>query len=158
MAYMRLCDLLPELAKKETRTITALDCNAHDIPPGKYSFIEMYCSDKDCDCRRVFIMVMSSVTQRPVAVIVFGWESLEYYAEWYFGKLVDVSKLRGLDDYTIKFLKGPCLDDGSEQSDMAPAILKMAVDELFSNKAYVDRLKQHYKEFRSKVDGNHRSR
>ena len=72
MAYVQLYDLLPDVTVKETRFITALDPNAYNVPPGEYALTELYCDDEACDCRRVLLAVVSSVTQKPVAVITYG--------------------------------------------------------------------------------------
>ena len=157
MSYAMLYELLPELAMKETRTITILPGNNCNLPPGNYGLIEMYCNDKGCDCRRVFLNVMSSVTKNTVAVIAYGWESLDYYAEWFFRERVDLTELDDLDLQSVLSLKGPCLNITSPQSKLAPTILEMVVDLVLSDKSYVNRLKRHYKLFRAKVDENYRN-
>ena len=152
MAYTTMYELLPALAKNETRTLTIFDNNVYNLPPGDYGLVEMYCNDKGCDCRRVFFNVMSSVTRDSVAVIAYGWESRGYYAKWYCGDWLDVSELNGEILDTVKSLKGPCLNLMSPQSKIAPLVLKMVSEFLEHDKAYIDRLKRHYKLFRAKVD------
>ena len=46
-----------ELAAKETRTATLFKPD-DGIPAGSYGFLESYCPDPDCDCRRVMINVV----------------------------------------------------------------------------------------------------
>ena len=157
MSYAMLYELFPELAMKETRTITLLPGNNCNLPPGNYGLVEMYCNDKGCDCRRVFLNVMSSVIKNSVAVIAYGWESMDYYAEWFCRKRVDVTKLSELDLQSVLSLKGPCLNIMSPQSRLAPAILKLVADLVLSDESYVNRLKCHYKLFRAKVDKNYRN-
>jgi hypothetical protein len=52
------------------------------LPAGVYEFVELYCDEKDCDCRRVFFMVLSSRKMAVEAVIAWGWESRAYYVQW----------------------------------------------------------------------------
>jgi hypothetical protein len=157
MAFMRMYEILPELALDETRTITVFANNEYNLPPSNYGLVEMYCNDENCDCRRVFLDVVSSELEKSVAYIAYGWESSNYYAEWFFGKQVDATKLRGDDLQTVKHLKGPCLNAGNPQSKLAPAILKIVTELVLSNKSYIDRLKRHYKLFREKVDEHYRN-
>lgn len=49
----------PEIAKKETRSVTV---TKHDfLPPGCYLFIEAYCTEPGCSCRRVILNVVGRV-------------------------------------------------------------------------------------------------
>jgi len=46
------------LGEKETRVIQILQSGGEDLPPpDKYAFVELYCEEKGCDCRRVMINV-----------------------------------------------------------------------------------------------------
>ena len=47
----------PDLAEKETRSIFIF--KSGDLPPGQYGFLELFCDDPKCDCRRVVISVIS---------------------------------------------------------------------------------------------------
>ena len=147
MAYVQLYDLLPELAVKETRTITVFPIYKR-LPPGEYGLVEMYCTDHDCDCRRVFLSVIWSKTQKPVAVIAFGWESREFYEKW-FG--ADKSSLF-YDPQMPDRLKGPCLNMASPQSQYADEVLRLVAGQTLKDKAYVDRLKRHYALFKKKLE------
>jgi hypothetical protein len=130
--------------------------NKYGLPQGDYGLIEMYCNDEGCDCRRVFLNVMMSLTKKSGAYVAYGWESMSYYAEWFLFERVDVSKLRGDDLESVIRLKGPCLNMCSPKSQYAPAILKMVSKYLHDDIAYVDRLKRHYKKKREKVDESYR--
>ncbi len=46
----------PELGGRETRVATFME--GGEVPAGKYFFLEYYCDDQDCDCRRVIIRVV----------------------------------------------------------------------------------------------------
>jgi uncharacterized protein YecA (UPF0149 family) len=80
-------------------------------------------------------------SNRIVAVIAYGWESREYYARWI-----------GDDDPKIlRELQGPVLNLLSQQSELAPALLKK-VEWVLQDKRYLARIKRHYKMFRATVD------
>ena len=138
MFYVPFHDYFPKIAEKETRTAFVL--NDPDLPSGDYSFIDTYCDDPDCDCRRVIFYVISSATRKPMAVIAYGWEDKRFYAKWFGDN----------DPEMLNDLKGPALNVGSPQSKYAPALLKL-VKELIQDKAYVERLKNHYALFKAHI-------
>ena len=153
MSYVLMYELLPEIAMAETRTITVFPGNEFSVPTGDYGLLEMYCNDEDCDCRRVFISVVSSIVKDTVAVITFGWESRAFYAKWFnSGKTVKLSELDEFDRHAVNNMHGIHLSDTSRQSKIAPALLRMVTECALKDSAYVDRLKRHYKLFRAKVD------
>jgi hypothetical protein len=80
MPYVAFQELCPEVAQRETRGIT-LPNGGWGLPPGYYEFEEMYCDEPGCDCRRVLFTVLSS-RNRIEATIGWGWEGVDYYAEW----------------------------------------------------------------------------
>ena len=142
MPYACFHEYFPEIAERETRTITILEQSSSGLGAGEYGFIEMYCNERKCDCRRVFFYVVSPTKREPVAVIAYGWESPEFYARW-----------MGDDDpEIIKDLQGPILNMGSPQSSLAPAILEIVKDIILQDKAYIERIKTHYRMFRDKID------
>lgn len=142
MPYVLFRDYFPNIAERETRTITVLDGSELNLPPAQYSLLEMYCDDPGCDCRRVFFYVVSSLKKDVEAIIAYGWESPQFYAEW-----------MGDDDpKIIRELKGPALNFGSPQSDLAPAILRMIEDVVLRDPTYVQRIKTHYWMFRHQID------
>jgi hypothetical protein len=132
------------MAGKETRTITvAADRSKTGLPPGEYAFCEMFCNERGCDCRRVFFYVMASFRKRCEAVIAWGWESPEFYMNWFHDD----------DPQIIADLMGPCLNIGSPQSELAVPILDLARSVLLKDEAYVERIKRHYQLFRASIDG-----
>ncbi|MBS1254101.1 MAG: Protein translocase subunit SecA [Anaerolineales bacterium] len=139
MPYEPFHERFPEIAKKETRSIIAL--NDPDLPERKYGLIEAYCNEPDCDCRRVFFHVHDWQKRELVAVIAYGWEDREYYVEWF-----------GRDDAkVIAELQGPVLNVGSPQSEFAPALLEQ-VKYVLQDERYVARIKRHYRMFKETVD------
>ena len=142
MPYVPFYEFFPEVAKRETRTVTVLPESNMGVPPGEYGFVEMFCNDKGCDCRRVFLTVVSAPKSDLHAVIAYGWESPTFYAKW----------MGDNDPQIIESLRGPCLNLGSPESAAAPAILNLFRNVLLRDAAYVDRIKRHYQMFREKVD------
>ncbi len=71
----------PEKGASETRSVKV--AGRHDMPDGEYGFLELYCNEPGCDCRRVTIDVLRPETgwSRILATISYGWESLDFYAE-----------------------------------------------------------------------------
>ncbi|HLX61274.1 MAG TPA: hypothetical protein VKX17_08340 [Planctomycetota bacterium] len=69
---------------------------------GDYTFVDTYCTDEECDCRKAMIQVLRNGTL--VSIINFGWEPLEFYKKWY-GKA-------GSHSDAVEF-KGPAIDISS---------------------------------------------
>ena len=139
MPYAPFYELFPEIAAKETRTLTVF--NLPDLPPGEYGFIEAYCNEIDCDCRRVFFNVLEAQTGEIKAVIAYGWESKGFYIRW----------LGYNDPAVIKELQGPVLNSASRQSQLAPALLKQ-MKYILADDNYIERLKRHYKMYKAAID------
>ena len=143
MPYEFFNNRFPEIAKRETRTITINDGLKFSLPPGEYAFLEMFCNESKCDCRRVFFYVVYSNRIQAEAVIAYGWEDTDYYAKW-----------MGDDDPdSMRELKGPVLNLTSPQMALAPAIIELFKNVLLPDHAYIERVKRHYAMFREKIDG-----
>ena len=107
-----------------------------DLPDGEYGFLELYCDDDQCDCRRVLIQVIAkSDPTKPWATINYGWESEAFYYQ----------RLR--DSELAKACTRPTLDPLNPQSKYAPALLRL-FGEVVQDKAYVHRLQRHYELFK----------
>lgn len=109
---------LPELAERETRTITIF--GQGDLPEDTYGLVESYCNDPDCDCQRVMLNVVSK-------------EHLER------GYLASISY--GFDREGE--MAGPFLDPINPQSELAEALLEH-VASILLDAGYVARLERHY--------------
>jgi hypothetical protein len=143
MPYAMFYEYFPEIAKSETRSVTILRESDYDLPAGSYGFLEMFCNEPGCDCRRVFFCVISEKSNRIEAYITYGWESPTYYRKWL-----------GFDDpHAISDLKGPALNIGSPQSSLAPALLNLVRETLLRDEVYIDRIKRHYQIFRARIEG-----
>lgn len=81
MTYVSFKELLPEIAKQETRSLRILQ-NLPGLPPvGQYMFIELFCTEFDCDCRNVIIIVFHVEKKEQVARLRYCWETQSYYDE-----------------------------------------------------------------------------
>lgn len=142
MPYAGFHSLFPNVAEKETRKITLMEGHGLDLPAWDYSFLEMFCDEKGCDCRRVMFSIVSSRREGILAVVGWGWEDDSFYGKWL-----------GRDDrHLIEEMKGRCLNLASPQSDLAQALLYLTENRLLKDKAYRDRIKRHYRMFRKEID------
>jgi len=142
MPYAMFYQYVPKIAKSETRTVTILRESDYGLPAGSYGFLEMFCNEPGCDCRRVFFCVVSEKSNQIEAYITYGWESPAYYRKWL-----------GFDDpHAISDLKGPALNVGSSQSSLAPALLNLFRETLLRDEEYLDRVKRHYDLFRARIE------
>jgi len=129
----------PELGARETRSVTVPQ--RQDLPEGEYGFVELYCNQPGCDCRRVMIDVLRPETgwSKVWATISYGWESLDFYRPWAVG-----------DSDPIQ-IKGPYLDPLNPQTKYSSALLNL-FRFLIQSPEYVLRLQRHYRMFRESVD------
>jgi hypothetical protein len=148
MPFVLFHDYFPELAERETRSLTVLPGSNLGLPPGEYGFLEMYCDEPGCDCRRVFFYVVCSFRKEVQAVVAWGWEDLAFYAKW----------MKHGDKTDAVYLKGPVLNLGSPATDLAPALLEVVRTILLQDPEYVERIKRHYRMLREKIDRPRRPR
>jgi hypothetical protein len=142
MPYVPFERFFPEIAEQETRVLTVLPGSNLDVPPAQYAFLEMFCDEVGCDCRRVMFSVHSSLRNDFEAVVAWGWEDRAFYARWLgFG-----------DNRMLDELQGPVLNLASPQSCHSGAILRLTRDVLLRDTAYVERVKRHYALFREHVE------
>ncbi len=87
------------------------------LPSGEYSLLELYCTEKNCDCRRVILSVASQ--QQIEAMISFGFNA---------------------DDP----MRGPFLDPLNKQGRHANALLSFVTEAVLTDPEYVARLERHY--------------
>jgi hypothetical protein len=148
MPYSLFHSRFPEIAERETRTVTLLDHSDFNLPPAPYSFLEMFCDEPGCDCRRAFFTVVSSLQNDILAVITWGWEDREFYMRW----------MGDNDPQIISDLIGPALNLASPQSKHAPSLLNLFRDVLLKDSAYIERVKRHYAMFRKEIDSQAKKR
>jgi hypothetical protein len=147
MPFAPFHEVCPDVARQETRTLTVLPAAKLAVPPAEYAFLELFCDEPGCDCRRVFFTVLSSKEVDVQAIIAWGWEDAAFYQRWYGGH----------DPEVIRDLQGPILNLASPQSKNAPGLLELARNVLLADPAYVERIKRHYALFRSKIEARGRT-
>ncbi len=134
----------PELGERETRTMRFLKGDV--VPRGEYAFLEVYCDEEGCDCRRVMLMVIEESTPGKIwATISFGWDPPEWLAE--------ETDLEGLGATA----SGAFLDPFNPQSEHADAFLNLFEAMITKDPAYVERLKRHYAMFKGTQSPQSRS-
>jgi hypothetical protein len=94
---------------------------------GTYSFVEAYCVDKGCDCRRTTIFVFND-KNNVAAVIDFGFDPGEPLA-------------------------GPFLNDMQKQTAAANDLLEIFVDLVNGNPDWVKGMYEHYRKVRKHIGG-----
>ena len=74
--------LYPEIARLEMRVCESpglAELNLHKA----YLLREFYCTEPDCDCRRVVVQFVPQDGPLQVAASInFGWERAKYYRKW----------------------------------------------------------------------------
>ena len=140
MQFVSFEEYFPEIAKRETREIVIN--RSSGTLSGGYGLLEMYCTDPECDCRRVMFNIVSEKEKSTVAVIGYGWENEKFYEKWYGEKSNSI----------IKELKGASLNSASRQTKYAPELLDVIKNGVLKDEDYVVRLKKHYKIFKQKLE------
>jgi hypothetical protein len=144
MIFKRFMEFFPEIAEKETRRITLR--NDPQIPDGEYAFVDSFCADKHCDCRRVYFDVFQiDPDYEPIhaARISYGWEDLDFYLSW----------SPYLPSKMATEMKGPILQPFQKQSRYAERFLEFLESVFLTDPAYTDRIKRHYALFKAKLGG-----
>jgi hypothetical protein len=136
--------VLPDLAFKEIRTVSLQGMPG--LPDGEYGFLESYCTDGACDCRRVLINVISpSMPSQILATINYGWESIAFYTKW----------MR--DPRDAAAAQGPTLDPLNTQTVYSPILLRL-FETVLQDPVYVQRLRRHYTLFKQALRDKQRSK
>jgi hypothetical protein len=135
----------PEVGARETRSVTVTD--GPDLPQGEFAFLEFYCNERGCDCRRVLIEVLRPETgwSQIWATIGYGWESLDFYRKW-----------GGAGSDPLE-MKGPYLDPLNPPTPYSAALLNL-FRFLLQSPDYVQRFQRHYQMFRDSVEPGDRGR
>ncbi len=146
MPFVPFYEKFPDIADDETRRLHVLQRS--DLPPDEYGFVEAYCDEPGCDCRRVFFHVLAVRQNAIVAVITYGWESTRFYERW-----LGINNPQSLHE-----MQGPALYSLSPQSKYAPTLLQTFETVLLKDLHYIERLKRHYAMFREAVNEEHRQK
>jgi len=93
--------------------------NHAELPDDEYGFIELYCTGRGCDCKRVMINVIATTSHKHLATINYGFDAN--------------------DD-----MPGPFLDPLNKQSKYSKIFLSLFED-FIKEPHYLSRIKSHYK-------------
>jgi hypothetical protein len=121
--------IFPDVASKECRTVTPF--NDGNLPGRTFLFMEAYCPDRGCDCRRVMINVVDADRREQVATINHGFEPPK----------------PPFEDEGQTFL-----DPLNPQRDYSPRFLEIFRDMIERDQEYATRLQRHYQMFKRVVE------
>jgi hypothetical protein len=133
--FHKIC---PAVAACETRSVTVGP--GRGLPADEYAFIEFYCEDRACDCRRAFFQVLSRRLETTVASINFGWEPERFYRKKY-----------PFDPDAPRNITRGCLDPLNQQSEHAAELLKL-FQRVVVDAPYRLWLKRHYELFKRSLE------
>ncbi len=126
-----------DIARHETRAVMLSEGNEWELPAGEYGFVDSFCSDDVCDCRKAMIAVYGGNPSRVEATIGYGWESATFYAKWL-----------GDEDMGRK-MAGSYLELGAQQFARSHVWLRFWKDFILADKEYRERLRRHYRIFKN---------
>jgi len=136
--------LFPKLAQREVRCVhlgaVPGVTPASGLSAGEYAFLEFYCEDLECDCRRVFFQVIARHLQDKVlASINCGWEKESFYRK----------RLPWDPDAPRQIVRGS-LDPMNQQSQFAKELLELFQQSVL-DEPYRLRLRRHHQLFRDEL-------
>jgi hypothetical protein len=141
MPFVPFGNRFPKLARDETRSIQQFQGG---IQESAHLLLELFCDEPGCDCRRVYVHVVSDAPEipQPRAIISWGWESEAFYRKW---------ASFPLDDADLDELRGPALARMQAQSEDAPRLLEQ-FRMVLADRSYAARIVRHYELFRASVE------
>ena len=108
------------------------------LPDGEYSFVDSYCTDPKCDCRKAMIQVMHN--GKFVSIINYGWEPAAFYENW--------MGSRTKDNPTPK-MQGASIDITSPNRVSTDGML--ALFNALLNDTWIAKFKRHYGEVKATI-------
>ena len=121
--------LFPELADRECRTLRPM--NHERLPSRRFLFLEAYCAEPRCDCRRVMLSVIDEGTRAIAATINHAFEP--------------PGPPHGDEPQTF-------LDPLNPQSEVAGDLLAQFQSMITHDPTYQARLERHYLAWKAIVD------
>jgi hypothetical protein len=140
MFYEPFVSRFPDIGYAEMRAVRIN--GRRDLPDGNYGFLELFCTDRTCDCRRVITHALEEGTAGEVwATINYGWETKAFYESWYRSK------------QDVVELVGASLEPLGKQSRYAQTLLQL-FEHMLGERGYAKRLQRHYEIFKVAQNGN----
>jgi hypothetical protein len=131
--FFQIC---PETARRDTRSVHVN--GMPPVPDDEYGFLDFYCQDLNCDCRRSVIQVLSR-KNGIVATFNYGWESADFYTRWMRGNAEEAEEMAGLT-----------LEPFGEQSPFSAYLLAL-FESMLEDPEYASRFPRHYLEFKNAI-------
>jgi len=136
--------VLPEIAQREVRCVHLQAVPgvtpSSGLSAGEYAFVEFYCEDLNCDCRRVFLQVIARHRQDKIlASINYGWEKESFYRK----------RMSYDPDAPRQIVRGS-LDPINQQSEHAEELLELFQRHVL-DEVYRLRLRRHHQLFRDEL-------
>jgi hypothetical protein len=125
--------LFPEIGMDETRS-AIIPKGGASLPRGQYFFLEAYCTDKGCDCRRVMLRVMWT----PVEEGAPGPQIVPKEVAWILHAFEPPPPDAHVPEQTM-------LDPLNPQSELAEGVLDLFNETVIQDPAYRERLVRHYR-------------
>lgn len=123
--------------KHQVRTVEI--AASPQLPDGEYEFVDTYCTDPTCDCRKTMIQVVHD--GEIVSVVNYGWESPSYYEEWMGSSAGEEARK----------MSGASIDISSPNK--VPPEGMLALFNALLNDRWIGLFKSHYKAVKSEVEG-----
>ena len=108
---------------------------------GWYDFVDYYCPDPNCDCRRTTLVIVDQSLQQHAAII-YGWEPRSFYLQ---------SKAEVLTEEEVDRLTQGFLDSWDVQSADAPFFLSSFVSYFRDDPSFREWLETRYRLFKEAV-------
>jgi len=125
--------ICPEVARTEQLSCTVLE-PTFGLPLGRYIVREFYCTELNCDCRRVLVQFFApseGPAAEALASINYGWERPRFYRKW------------SRDPEMWREMAGATLESFAEQGPRAESFLGLFKDSI-KQPAFTDGFRRHY--------------
>ena len=123
----------PDIARAETQVCTVPAPGLPGVPPGNYVLREFYCTEPECDCRRLLVQFLPLRGRTKIAASInYGWEKPSFYEGW----SGDARMSREMARATLEPL--------AEQGPHARPFLQL-FEQAIKNPAVVERFRGHYR-------------
>jgi hypothetical protein len=125
--------VFPEIGLREYRFCEVP--SGAGFPGGKFLMREHYCTEPDCDCRRVVVLFLpfDGPKGEVAASITYGWERQKYYKKW----------TRDPDPKIARMMSIPHLERLGPQGPHAGFLLRV-FEKAIQNREVVASFRRHY--------------
>lgn len=123
----------------QVRTVV-INADPH-LPDGEYCFVDSYCTEPGCDCRKTIIQVFHD--DERVSIVSYGWESAKFYTAW-MKPLKDPKLAREMSGLSVDIL-GPDL--------VSPKDILTFMNRLM-DETWIAKIKESYRRIREIVETN----